>query len=603
MNRYQNLTRKQLEDHRLEIENRIKNLFWTVSGDYHLDIKADIYTFAKSENLALYDAMKQGAFAKFFDLKELSLYLAKKTYLNAKKAPLMELTQLCIDCAVYARMNQERHGTNSIREKAFYDYLALTKNRTQESIFSKARTIIMKRYLKEPFDASKELLDIVNQIEALEYAKNTAEIIAVIDKLYNTYFDIQFEEKHGSLKRVLEVKPLELFGFLDQDFLTDAQMEKILGKFLKQQGRDVFRLEIKQSNQKKEKSLSDLVEQVQFQCNEEPSLEKEKKMKDYVALTYGASYYSELEQKRQNTLLCKGIHRGCKLHFTDGVLRSTDKKHYQYRMHQMQYEKNKYYYHNIHRVVKRNIMILSEMLQKSLMKRSESSFQRATSGTLVPNRLWKLGKTEDTKLFDKKKKGDSTDFVVEILLDESSSQLKRQSQVATQGYILSEALSAAKIPHRMEGYSTSWEYTMMHRFRDYDDSKDMNTRIFEFHATGNNRDGLAIKAGYTSLLNRPEEHKILIVLSDGKPSDVARNSGGTTKVERYMGEDAVRDTAFEIRKARAAEICVLGVFAGNMDDLTSEKKIYGKDFAYIRNMGNFAYVVGSFLKRQIEEEE
>ena len=70
-----------------------------------------------------------------------------------------------------------------------------------------------------------------------------------------------------------------------------------------------------------------------------------------------------------------------------------------------------------------------------------------------------------------------------------------------------------------------------------------------------------------------------------------------------MGEDAVRDTAFEIRKARAAEICVLGVFAGNMDDLTSEKKIYGKDFAYIRNMGNFAYVVGSFLRKQIEEDE
>ena len=603
MNRYQNLTNRQLEDHRLEIENRIKNLFWTVSGDYHLDIKADIYTFAKSENLALYDAMKQGAFAKYFDLKELSLYLAKKTYLSAKKAPLMELTQLCIDCAVYARMNQERQGTNGIRERAFRDYLNLTKNRPRGNIFSQAREVIMKRYLKEAFEVSEEVLGVVKQIEALEEAKDTDEIIAAIDKLYNTYFDTQFEEKHGSLTRVLEVKPLELFGFLEQDFLTDAQMEKILGKFLKQQGRDVFRLEIKQSNTKKRDSLSDLVEQTQFQIKEEDSPEKAKKMKDYVASTYGASYYSELEEKKQNTLLCKGIHRGCKLHFTDGVLRSTDKKHYQYRMHQMQYEKNKYYYHNIHRVVKRNIMILSEMLQKSLMKRSESSFQRATSGTLVPNRLWKLGKSDDTKLFDKKKEGDSTDFVVEILLDESSSQLKRQSQVATQGYILSEALSAAKIPHRMEGYSTSWEYTMMHRFRDYDDTKEMNTRIFEFHATGNNRDGLAIKAGYTSLLARPEEHKILIVLSDGKPSDVARTSSGISRVERYMGEDAVRDTAFEIRKARAAEICVLGVFAGNVDDLTSEKKIYGKDFAYIRNMGNFAYVVGSFLRRQIEEEE
>ena len=125
----------------------------------------------------------------------------------------MELTQLCIDCAVYARMNQERQGTNSVRERAFRDYLDLAKGRPQGSIFSQAREVIMKRYLKETFEASDEVLSVVKQIEALEEAMDTDEIIAVIDKIYNTYFDTQFEEKHGALKRVLEVKPLELLAF------------------------------------------------------------------------------------------------------------------------------------------------------------------------------------------------------------------------------------------------------------------------------------------------------------------------------------------------------------------------------------------------------
>ena len=52
----------------------------------------------------------------------------------------------------------------------------------------------------------------------------------------------------------------------------------------------------------------------------------------------------------------------------------------------------------------------------------------------------------------------------------------------------------------------------------------------------------------------------------------------------------------EIRK-----IAVLGVFAGEEEDLAAEKKIFGKDFAYIRDLSNFANVVGRYLKKQILE--
>ena len=48
-----------MEEYELELENRIKNLMWTVSGDYSLDFKPDLAAFARSRYGALYDGMKQ----------------------------------------------------------------------------------------------------------------------------------------------------------------------------------------------------------------------------------------------------------------------------------------------------------------------------------------------------------------------------------------------------------------------------------------------------------------------------------------------------------------------------------------------------------------
>ncbi len=64
----------------------------------------------------------------------------------------------------------------------------------------------------------------------------------------------------------------------------------------------------------------------------------------------------------------------------------------------------------------------------------------------------------------------------------------------------------------------------------------------------------------------------------------------------------MRDTAFEVRRARAFGIAVLGIFTGSDEDLSAEKKIYGKDFAYIRNIRNFSHIVGTYLRRQMERE-
>ena len=68
----------------------------------------------------------------------------------------------------------------------------------------------------------------------------------------------------------------------------------------------------------------------------------------------------------------------------------------------------------------------------------------------------------------------------------------------------------------------------------------------------------------------------------------------------YQGKEAISDTATEIRHLRNLEVSVLGVFAGEEKDLATEKKIFGKDFAYIRDIKNFSKIVGRYLTKQLE---
>ena len=46
----------------------MKNIIWTVCGDYTLEAKPDVEAFLKSKYIALYDGIKQGAFAKYFEM-------------------------------------------------------------------------------------------------------------------------------------------------------------------------------------------------------------------------------------------------------------------------------------------------------------------------------------------------------------------------------------------------------------------------------------------------------------------------------------------------------------------------------------------------------
>ncbi len=589
-----------MDENQLELENRIKNLLWTVSGDYTLDMKPDVEAFLRAKEIALYDGVKQGAFAKYYDKEELGLYLVKKIYMQAEEGPLTYIAQLCMEEAVGERIRAERPGVESIRKKAFSAILEQELGHMAHTPWGRLKFALLREAIEGSYPAEKRIRAWMDQIYQCKDTRNSGELIQLIDRLYNQVVDPAFEREHGSLEKVLAVTIEELTEFSWQDFLSEEMYEDALETYLERLTENITNMESLFEEKEPEEKKEDAPPPKKVIKVVTP--EALQKMYTYVELNYGRTYLSELENKKINYHMCRDIHSDCSLYFTEGILRNPVKNNYQLGYARKSREKNRFLYHDKHRTVKRNISVLTETLKKSLIMRSEVTEVDAHWGRVVPAKMWKVGRTDDTRLFCQEIKGDSADFVVDVLIDASGSQRSRQSEVAIQGYMISESLSNVGIAHRVMSFCTFWDYTIMHRFRDYDDDRSKNERIFDYMTSSNNRDGLAVKAAGYGLLQRDEEKKILIILSDGRPHDVVVNRPNARNPKPYEGAYAIKDTGFEVRRLRNAGVSVLGVFAGEEKDLATEKKIFGKDFAYIHDIENFSRIVGKYLTRQLDRD-
>ena len=606
-----------IQDYQLELENRIRNLLWTISGDYTQQMKPDVSLFLRSKDIALYDGIKQGALAKFFDKDFLGMYLVKKIFMGADEPALTFVSQLCIEEAIGDRICQERPGIWEMQRRACEDILDQEYERMPSAADKlgylrvnmlrrridrgKQGAAVSKKVAEDSAsvstsDRSKGIYHYINMIAGAADVKDTMSLIRMIDTVYNEVADPDFSQK-TTLEQVLAVTVEDLTEFDWRDYLSEEMYEDALESYMEQLTSNAAGMENANVTQEMEEER-----QTKHKIKVVPP-EALEKAHTYVELNFGKTYLNEMEEKRMNQLMCRDIHGDCSLYFTEGILKNPVRRNYQYEYAKRLKNKNIWLYHDKHRIVKRNIALLTEMLKKSLVIKSESQEILSDRGTIVPSRLWRLGRSGDAKVFKRELKGDSSDFVVDVLIDASGSQMSRQGEVALQAYIISESLSNAGLPHRVMSYCTFWDYTILHRFREYDDPRSANENIFNYVTSSNNRDGLAIRAAGYGLLMREEEKKILIILSDGRPYDVVVNRPNARNPQPYHGKYAITDTAAQIRKLRSQGVSVLGVFAGEEKDLATEKKIFGKDFAYIRNITGFSKIVGRYLTKQLEDDE
>lgn len=558
-----------------DVQKRLDNLMWTVSGDYKLEEEVDTASFELSEAVSLYDAVRQGAFARYFDSPKLKAYMRKKILNGAEPTVLFPLAQMCRDSAVWQKAAGERAGVPELRRKAFEEILKKDTRRLTHTDWGELEAAYLKFALTgEKADERRQ--HIIDKICSLREARNVDQVIDCLNRVYEEAYEKGFAERFEK-------------GLNEMREMSGHEEEKA------EEERTVNLLSDQREQEEEGKSKQNRPDIVVLEDEDMEHLE------DYVELNYGKSYLTREEQRRLTGQLCRGAHDGCRLHFTDGLLADAVRESSQTEFARQIKQENRKVMQENWAVTRQNIRSLAEILKRAMAARNEKETFFSEYGRLRADKLWNLDRTGNRRLFERDMVQTTADFAVEVLIDASGSQQGRQSMVALQGYIISEALCQAEIPCRVMGFCTFGDYTVLRRFRDYDEGKEANERLFEFYGSSNNRDGLAIRAAADSLKKRREEHKILIVLSDGTPNDIIVSKTKSKRFKPYCLDYAVKDTAAEVHSLRNKGITVLGIFAGEEEARQTERRIFGNEFAYIRKIADFSNVVGRYLKGQIAD--
>ena len=103
----------------------------------------------------------------------------------------------------------------------------------------------------------------------------------------------------------------------------------------------------------------------------------------------------------------------------------------------------------------------------------------------------------------------------------------------------------------------------------------------------NNRDGLALKIMCERMVKRPEEVKLLIVISDGQPNDY-----------NYGGESAEKEMREICKKYRRKGVTIFGAAIGH--DKENIKRIYGDGFLDITDLSALPNAMVKLIRKHIK---
>ena len=342
------------------------------------------------------------------------------------------------------------------------------------------------------------------------------------------------------------------------------------------------------------------------QGNEEQRLSgmSAQELRAFMEAKYGKSAFNARETAELERSVCTGNHAACHILITKGDKGSAKIQNgfeaLKREREAKQVEANRRFYTDHIAERRTSIERLSGKIQNSVLLHLQPSPVRSNSGALEGGRAWRALHLNDERVFIREEQNDIGDLSVDILLDASTSQKYRQEIVSNQGYIIAESLDRCNIPCRVMSFCSMTGYTILRIFRDYRE-RGVNDRIFEYVSNGCNRDGLAVRMAHHLMEKQSCDHKILIVLSDAKPNDVVRmRQKEDGEFINYELRQGIRDTAFEVRSARADGIAVICVFTGDDEDVASARLIYGRDFARIQSLDKLADTVGMLLQNQIK---
>lgn len=204
---------------------------------------------------------------------------------------------------------------------------------------------------------------------------------------------------------------------------------------------------------------------------------------------------------------------------------------------------------------------------------------------------------QEMKVFERNKNlGKKIESAFMIICDESGSTVgERNFYLRMACMIFLQVAETLKFPVGIIGHKADTFYfnektyreeyadVILNVYADFSEDKKDKYRLVSMKPYGYNRDGYAITFACERLLERSEENKICIILTDGKP-----NANG------YTGVQAKKNCKMLYEKYKAKGIMVVVAAIG--DDKQEIKEIYGDSFLNVKSVKEIPNIFRKILK-------
>jgi len=244
-----------------------------------------------------------------------------------------------------------------------------------------------------------------------------------------------------------------------------------------------------------------------------------------------------------------------------------------------------------------SLLAISKQMQKSLVKQlKESRRGGRMTGLLMGRRLdtHALCRNDGKVFYKNSLPNEIPEMAVGLLLDESGSMSScdRCTYARATAIILYDFCRGLDIPVMIYGHSTGYDSSHhdtvdLYSYAEFEsiDQEDQY-RMMDISARGGNRDGAALRFVAEQLSKRPEEIKILMIVSDGQPADTGY--GGTA------AEEDLRGIRQEYQRKN-----IISVAAAIGDDKQNIERIYGDSFMDITDLNQLPAKLTGVVRRHI----
>lgn len=555
---------------------------------------AKTYKFLPKKSYPMEDIylnMVEGFNLKTFDANIINSFYAYIKKDNMFFDDFKFMTEILMDDIAYKEIAKDNLVIDDFRKKYARKVMDKYLVHDPKDLKEQIEKAYYGKILGRPITEGKLFRDIYQALFKINTLRTT-ELIDKLNEFFKQYFrfDRSAKDRDSFKEMVKENKPKD---FKDQadDSNSEYSDENIDEQFGIGSAEFTGNIYLAEKNQDNDKNLMFLNK------GEDTYHSSSEFIEDF----YGLSILPEQKVEALEKKIAKGIHSGKRLYFTRGEYSTKANARFYKKGRKEQAEKNEAYIKENMAINNRSINELTLSIKNSIANFLDYNEVYKNYGAIDSTKAWRAGVLHDYDVFINEESEDITKFKVDLILDGSASQIGRQAMVANEAYIIAKAMDSLNIPIRIMSFSTLRDFTVFNIYRDYDE-KNNNDEIFNFFASGSNRDGLAFKTIHELIEKDDESTKnIVIVLSDGKPHD-ERSNINTIKLldkDQYVDDNAVKDTAKEVRKIKEDNISILGVFTGEEEDVENAKLIYNTDFCRITNLENFSKIVSIFMKNQI----